>query len=190
MESDDHPIRAPGGVQSGLVSFYEIDGVAPVADPSAFVHPLASVIGDVIIGPDCYIGPGASLRGDFGRILVGAGSNVQDARVVHAFPGADAVLEEESHVGHGAILHGCRVGAQTLVGMNSVVMDGAELGTRSLVGACSCVRAGTTWYSSRMRGPSSLMPNRIGSGRCAANPSSGTSPRNSPHLVEHAGPLG
>lgn len=122
--------------------FYEIDGVVPVCDASAFVHPTASVIGDVLIGPNCYIGPGASLRGDFGRIVVGAGSNVQDCCVVHAFPGADAVLEESSHVGHGAVLHGCRIGTNVLVGMNAVVMDGAEIGADSLVGAATFVRAG------------------------------------------------
>ena len=124
------------------MTFYEIDGVVPVCDPSSFVHPSATIIGDVIIGPDCYIGPSASLRGDFGRILVGAGSNVQDSCVVHAFPRADAVLGEESHVGHGAILHGCTLGRNVLVGMNSVVMDGAHIGARSLIGANSFVPAG------------------------------------------------
>lgn len=122
---------------------YEIDGVVPVVDPSAYVHPSATLIGDVIVGPGCYVGPSASLRGDFGRILVGPGSNVQDSCVVHAFPGADAVLVEEGHVGHGAILHGCRIGRQVLVGMNAVVMDGAEIGDGSLIGACSFVRART-----------------------------------------------
>ena len=123
--------------------FYEIDRVVPVCDPTAFVHPTASVVGDVLIGPECYIGPGASLRGDFGRIVVGAGSNVQDCCVVHAFPGADAVLEPESHIGHGAVLHGCRIGSNVLVGMNAVVMDGADVGEHSLVGAASLVRAGS-----------------------------------------------
>lgn len=122
---------------------YEIDGVVPVVHPTAYVHPSADLIGDVIIGAECYIGPSASLRGDFGRITVAAGSNVQDSCVVHAFPGADAILEEESHVGHGAILHGCRLGRNVLIGMNAVVMDGAVIGARSLVGASSFVRAGT-----------------------------------------------
>jgi len=126
------------------VTFYEIDGVVPAADPSAYIHPLASVIGDVIIGPGCYVGPGASLRGDFGRIIIGAGSNVQDSCVLHAFPGADTVLAENSHVGHGAILHGCQLGPHVLVGMNAVIMDGAVIGEDSLVGACSFIRAGTT----------------------------------------------
>jgi phenylacetic acid degradation protein len=120
---------------------FEIDGVRPVVDPAAFVHPDATLIGDVIIGPDTYIAPFASLRGDFGRIAVEAGSNVQDSCVLHAFPGRDLVIETEGHIGHGAILHGCVIGAGVLVGMNSVVMDGARIGARSFVGANSFVPA-------------------------------------------------
>jgi phenylacetic acid degradation protein len=116
-----------------------IDGVVPVVDPSAFVDPTAVLIGDVIIGANCYIGPLASLRGDFGRITVGAGSNVQDGCVLHCFPGREVVLEEDSHIGHGAILHGCHVGRGALVGMNSVVMDGCTIGERSFIGANSFV---------------------------------------------------
>ncbi|HWU32431.1 MAG TPA: transferase hexapeptide repeat family protein [Marmoricola sp.] len=122
---------------------YEIDGVVPVVDPTAFVHPLAVLIGDVIVGPGCYIGPSASLRGDFGRIVVGEGSNVQDSCVLHAFPGADCVLEPNSHLGHGAIVHGARIGSFAMVGMNAVVMDGCVVGDDALIGACSFVRAGT-----------------------------------------------
>lgn len=122
--------------------FYEIDGVVPVCDPTSYVHPSADVIGDVIIGPGCYIGPSASLRADFGRIRVEAGSNVQDSCTVHVYPGADCVLGEGSHVGHGAILHGCVLEPRVLVGMNSVVMDGVRIGADSLVGAGSVVRAG------------------------------------------------
>jgi phenylacetic acid degradation protein len=125
------------------MSVYEIDGVVPVVDPTSYVHPTATLIGDVIVEADCYLGPSASLRGDFGRIVVRRGSNVQDACVVHAFPGSEAVLEEESHVGHGAILHGCRIGSGVLVGMNAVVMDGADIGAGSLIGASAFVRAGT-----------------------------------------------
>jgi len=122
---------------------YAIDGVVPVVDPTAFVHPTAVLIGDVIIGPRCYIGPLASLRGDFGAIRIGAGANVQDCCVMHAFPGQDAVVEEDGHVGHGAILHGCVVGKNALIGMNSVVMDGAVVGENSIVAAQSFVKAGS-----------------------------------------------
>ncbi|MEU4014722.1 gamma carbonic anhydrase family protein [Microbacterium sp. NPDC028030] len=122
---------------------YAFDGVVPVVDPTAFVHETASLIGDVIIGPGCYIGPFASLRGDFGRIVVGEGANVQDSCVVHAFPGADAVLEPNSHVGHGVVLHGCRIGSFALIGIGSTVLDGAEIGADCLVGAGAVVTAGT-----------------------------------------------
>jgi len=124
------------------VPAYEIDGVIPVVDPTAYVHPTAVLIGDVHIGPGCYIGPFASLRGDFGRIVVGAGANVQDHCVMHTFPGTETVLEADGHVGHGAVLHGCRVGAGALIGMNAVVMDGAVIGERAFVGAHSFVKAG------------------------------------------------
>ncbi|MFV3073509.1 phenylacetic acid degradation protein PaaY [Niveispirillum fermenti] len=121
---------------------YRFDGLVPVVDPTAFVHPTASLIGDVIIGPRCYIGPGAALRGDFGRLVVENGANVQDNCVMHSFPGADCVVEQDGHVGHGAVLHGCRVGRNALVGMNAVVMDGAVIGAESLVAAMSFVKAG------------------------------------------------
>ncbi|MGA4538618.1 transferase hexapeptide repeat family protein [Uniformispora flossi] len=126
-----------------MARVYEIDSVVPVIDPTAFVHPDAVLLGDVIIGPHCYIGPLASLRGDFGRITVGAGANVQDGCVVHCFPGTDTVIEEDGHIGHGAILHGCRVGRGVLVGMNAVVMDGVDLGAYAFVAANSFVKAGT-----------------------------------------------
>ncbi len=121
---------------------YEIDGVVPVVHPAAYVHPTAVLIGDVVIGPGCYVGPHASLRGDFGRVVMRAGSNLQDSCVFHTFPGTEAVLEEDGHVGHGAILHGCRVGRAALVGMNAVVMDGATVGEQAFVGAQSLVRGG------------------------------------------------
>lgn len=121
---------------------YSIEGVIPVVDPSAYVHPTAVLIGDVIIGPDCYIGPCASLRGDFGRIILHRGANVQDTCVVHGFPGADTVVEENGHIGHGAVLHSCVVRRDALVGMNAVVMDEAEVGERSIVAANAFVRAG------------------------------------------------
>lgn len=122
---------------------YEIDGVIPVVHPTAFVHESASLIGDVQIAAGCYIGPFASLRGDFGRILIGEGSNVQDSCVIHAFPGADAVLEPHSHIGHSAVLHGCHVGSYALVGISAVVLDGVVVGAESLIGAGAVVTAGT-----------------------------------------------
>jgi phenylacetic acid degradation protein len=124
------------------MSVYSLEGVVPVVDPSSFVHPQATLIGDVVIGPRCYIGPGASLRGDMGRIVIGAGSNVQDNCVLHTFPAKEVRLDEESHIGHGAVLHGCTVLRGTLVGINAVIMDDVVLGEQSLVGAASFVRAG------------------------------------------------
>ena len=121
---------------------YEIDGVIPVVHPSAHVHPTAVLIGDVIVGPGCYVGPCASLRGDFGRIELQAGVNVQDSCVIHGFPGSLTLVETNGHIGHGAILHGCVVRHDALVGMNAVVMDEAEVGAYSIVAACAFVRAG------------------------------------------------
>lgn len=122
---------------------YEIDGVVPVVDPTAFVHDSAVLIGDVIVGPGCYIGPHASLRGDFGRIIVGEGSNVQDNCVIHAFPGADAVLKPGAHIGHGVTLHGCTIGSYALIGIGSIVLDGAVIEDEALLGAGSLVTAGS-----------------------------------------------
>jgi phenylacetic acid degradation protein len=121
---------------------YSIDNVIPVIDPTAYVHPTAVVIGDVIIGPDCYIGPCAVLRGDFGRIILHRGVNVQDTCVVHGFPSADTLVEENGHIGHGAVLHSCVVRRDAMVGMNAVVMDEAEIGEKSIVAASAFVRAG------------------------------------------------
>ena len=121
---------------------YSIDGLVPVVHPSAFVHPQAVLIGDVLIGPRCYVGPGAALRGDFGRIIMGAGSNVQDCCVLHSFPSKDALLEEDAHIGHAAVLHGCTVRRGALVGIGAVVMDDAVVEEEAFVGAASFVRAG------------------------------------------------
>ncbi|MBY0233379.1 MAG: phenylacetic acid degradation protein PaaY [Burkholderiaceae bacterium] len=121
---------------------YAIDGVIPVVHPSAYVHPSAVLIGDVHIGPGCYIGPCASLRADFGRIVLEAGVNVQDSCVVHGFPDSVTLVERNGHIGHGAVLHGCTVRHDALVGMNAVVMDEAEVGAYSIVAACAFVRAG------------------------------------------------
>lgn len=122
---------------------YQFEGVRPVIDPTAFVHPTASVIGDVVIGPGCLVGPGASLRGDIGRIVMHAGSNVQDNCTVHVFPGKAVTIHEQGHVGHGAVLHGCTVGRNALIGMNAVVMDDAVIGEESFIGAMAFVKAET-----------------------------------------------
>ncbi len=121
---------------------YAIDGITPVVHPSAYVHPSAVLIGDVIIGPDCYVGPCASLRGDFGRLILERGSNIQDTCVMHGFPGTDTVIEEDGHIGHGAVLHGCRIGRNALIGMNAVIMDNAVVGEASIVAASAFVKAG------------------------------------------------
>lgn len=121
---------------------YAIDGIVPVVDPSAYVHPSAVLIGDVIIGPDCYVGPCASLRGDFGRLILERGANIQDTCVMHGFPGTDTVVEEDGHIGHGAVLHGCRVRRNALVGMNAVIMDNAVVGEAAIVAASAFVKAG------------------------------------------------
>jgi phenylacetic acid degradation protein len=120
---------------------YEYEGLRPVIAPDAFVHPDAVLIGDVIIGARSYIGPGASLRGDMGRINIGAGANVQDNCVIHCFPGADTIVEDWGHIGHGAVLHGCHIGVNALVGMSAVVMDGAMIGENCIIGAMSFVKA-------------------------------------------------
>jgi carbonic anhydrase/acetyltransferase-like protein (isoleucine patch superfamily) len=122
--------------------FYSFKGMRPVVHESAFVHPQANVTGDVWIGRDVYIGPGAVLRGDWGRITVGDGANVQENCIVHVFPGLDVVLEESAHIGHGAIVHGAHVGRNCLIGMNAVLMDKAVVGADSIVGALAFVPQG------------------------------------------------
>lgn len=121
---------------------YAIDGLVPVIHETAFVHPTAVLIGDVIIGPGVYIGPLASLRGDFGRILMKEGSNIQDTCVIHGTPEQDTVVEVDGHIGHGAVLHGCTIGKNVLVGMNAVVMDQADVGANSIIGAMAFVKKG------------------------------------------------
>ena len=123
---------------------YSIEGLVPVVDPGAYVHETAVLIGDVIISKGCYVGPGAVLRGDFGRIIMEEGSNLQDTCVVHTFPDKDCIIEIDGHIGHGAVLHGCRIGRNALVGMNAVVMDDAVIGAESIVGAMAFVRSGFT----------------------------------------------
>lgn len=119
---------------------YRYQGIVPVVDPSSFLHPTATLIGDVIVGPGCYIGPGASLRGDFGRITVEGASSVQDNCTIHTSSGNDCVVGLGATVGHGAVLHGCRIGRHTLIGINAVVLDNAEVGDECLVAALSLVR--------------------------------------------------
>ncbi|HSR14938.1 MAG TPA: transferase hexapeptide repeat family protein [Gemmatimonadales bacterium] len=114
---------------------YRFEDFIPVVHPSAFVHPQAAVTGNVIIGRDCYIGPGAALRGDWGGIVLEDGCNVQENCTVHMFPGVTVLLEEGAHIGHGAVVHGARIGRNVLVGMNAVVMDHAVIGAGSIVGA-------------------------------------------------------
>ena len=121
---------------------YTFQGITPVVDSSAFVHPQAAVTGNVIIGRDCYIGPGAALRGDWGGIVLEDGCNVQENCTIHMFPGVTVVLEAGAHVGHGAIIHGARLGRNTLIGMNAVVMDNAVVGAGSVVGALTFVPEG------------------------------------------------
>jgi phenylacetic acid degradation protein len=120
---------------------YAIDGITPVVHPSAFVHPSAVLIGDVIVAERAYIGPCASLRGDFGRIVVEAGANIQDTCMLHGFPGKDTVVGAESTIGHGAVLHGCVVRRGALIGMNCVVNDNAEVGEDAMVAALAFVKA-------------------------------------------------
>ena len=124
------------------VRVWSINGVTPVVHPEAFVHPSAVLIGDVVVGAGCYIGPAASLRGDFGRIEVRAGANLQDCCVMHGFPGTDTIVEEEGHIGHSAILHGCIVQRGALVGMNAVINDNAVIGELAIVAAMAFVKAG------------------------------------------------
>jgi phenylacetic acid degradation protein len=120
---------------------YSIDGLVPVVDPSAFVHESAVLVGDVIVAARAYVGPGACLRGDFGRIVVEEGANIQDTCMLHGFPGKDTVVGPEATIGHGAVLHGCVVRRGALVGMNAVVNDNAEVGEEAMVAALAFVKA-------------------------------------------------
>lgn len=122
--------------------FYEFNGLKPIVHPSAFVHPQANVTGDVWIEANVYIGPGAVLRGDWGRITVMEGANVQENCVVHVFPGKDVILEPSAHIGHGAIVHGAHVGRNSLIGMNAVLMDDVIVGAESIIGALAFVPQG------------------------------------------------
>jgi phenylacetic acid degradation protein len=123
--------------------FYEFKGFKPVVDPSSFIHPQAVVTGNVIIGKNVYIGPGAMLRGDWGGIVIEDGCNVQENCVIHMFPGITVLLKTNAHIGHGAIIHGAAIGINCLVGMNAVIMDEVELGDECIVGALTFIGQGT-----------------------------------------------
>ena len=125
--------------------FYEFKGFKPVVDPSAFVHPQAAITGNVVIGKDVDIGPGAALRGDWGGIVVEDGCNVQENCVIHMFPGVEVRLKKSAHIGHGAIIHGATIGENCLVGMHAVIMDEAVIDDESIVGALSFVKARETF---------------------------------------------
>jgi phenylacetic acid degradation protein len=120
--------------------FYEFNGIKPVVHESSFVHPQAAVTGNVIIGKDVYIGPGCALRGDWGKIIIEDGCNVQENCTVHMFPGVTVLLKASAHIGHGAIIHGATIGKNCLVGMNAVIMDEVELGDESIVGALCFIK--------------------------------------------------
>src|SRR5205085_2814942 len=121
---------------------YAFKGFIPVIHESSFVHPLAAVTGNVIIGKNVYIGPGAAIRGDWGEIIIEDGCNVQENCVIHMFPGITVTLHEAAHIGHGAIIHGATIGMNVLIGMNTVIMDEAVIGNNSIIGALTFVPEG------------------------------------------------
>ena len=121
---------------------YQFKDFIPVVHPSSFIHPQATVTGNVIIGKDVYVGPGAALRGDWGGIVIEDGCNVQENCTIHMFPGITVLLKESAHIGHGAIIHGATIGRNCLIGMNSVIMDDVILGDECIVGALSFIRQG------------------------------------------------
>ncbi|MBC7841142.1 MAG: transferase hexapeptide repeat family protein [Gemmatimonadaceae bacterium] len=125
-----------------MANIFAFEEWVPVVHETAFVHPNATVTGNVVIGRDVYIGPGAALRGDFGGIVIEDGCNVQENCTIHMFPGVTVVLEAAAHIGHGAIVHGARIGANALIGMNAVIMDNAVVGEGSVVGALAFVPTG------------------------------------------------
>ena len=119
---------------------YEFNGYKPVIDPSSYIHKEATIIGNVIIGKDVYVGPGASIRGDWGKITIKNGCNIQDNCTIHIFPGKDVILEENAHIGHGAIIHGSYIGKNSLIGMNCVIMDDTVIGEECIIGALCFVK--------------------------------------------------
>lgn len=125
-----------------MANIFEFNGYKPVVHESSFVHPNATVTGNVIIGKNVYIGPGAALRGDWGQIIISDGCNVQENCTIHMFPGTTVLLKEDAHIGHGAIIHGGTIGKNVLVGMNAVVMDNVVVGDNSIIGALCFVPDG------------------------------------------------
>jgi carbonic anhydrase/acetyltransferase-like protein (isoleucine patch superfamily) len=121
---------------------YEFKGYKPVVDPSSFIHPQASVTGNIVIGANVYVGPGAAIRGDWGRIIIEDGCNIQENCTIHMFPGVTVWLQKGAHIGHGAVIHGATIGRNCLVGMNSVIMDNVRLGEECIVGALTFIKAG------------------------------------------------
>jgi phenylacetic acid degradation protein len=126
---------------------YEFNGFIPVVDESSFVHPQACVTGNVIIGKNVYIGPGAAIRGDWGEIIIEDGCNVQENCTIHMFPGKSTILRASAHIGHGAIIHGAELGRNSMVGMNSVIMDEVVIGEECIIGALTFVKAGENFPS-------------------------------------------
>ncbi len=124
---------------------YKFNGYIPVIHESSFIHPQAAVTGNVIIGKNVYVGPGAAIRGDWGQIIIEDGCNVQESCTIHMFPGVTVLLKEGAHIGHGAIIHGATIGKNCLVGMNAVIMDNVMIGDESVVGSLSFVKADTVF---------------------------------------------
>ena len=120
---------------------YQFNNIIPVVDPSSFIHPQACVTGNVIIGKNVYVGPGAAIRGDWGQIIIEDGCNIQENCTIHMFPGVTVLLKEAAHIGHGAVIHGATIGRNCLIGMNAVIMDNVQLGDECIVGALSFVKA-------------------------------------------------
>lgn len=126
---------------------YKFNGHIPVIHESAFIHPQAAVTGNIIIGKNVYVGPGAAIRGDWGQVVIEDGCNVQENCTIHMFPGVTVLLKEGAHIGHGAIIHGATIGRNCLVGMNAVIMDKVVLGDESIVGALSFIKADSVFES-------------------------------------------
>jgi len=126
---------------------YEFNGYVPVIDESSFIHPQACVTGNVIIGKNVYVGPGAAIRGDWGEIIIEDGCNVQENCTIHMFPGKSTILRRSAHIGHGAIIHGAEIGVNAMVGMNSVIMDEVIIGDECIVGALTFIKAGENFPS-------------------------------------------